>query len=293
MSRTTIPGPIKRAVRQRCGFGCVACGNQIYEYDHITPEARGGETVPANLTLLCGNHHADKTRGLISERQVKEWDSNPMALRAGVSPHNVMTGSTNFGMDLAGNVLVANGRRPVSLLCIDGRRYFTLRRRHDGTIGLDAEFHNDRGDCVLGISDSELVLGDAQSWDIEWRGNQITIRSAPRALEFVAKFDSEAVLKVERARILVQGFELRAGPATQILPGALPPKVMNASTRLLAFGFGRADPSDSTYTRVSMVQTALNLREGDVFFGAGWVPETVSGIWRLTPNSTNFHLREK
>ncbi|GAH43227.1 unnamed protein product, partial [marine sediment metagenome] len=32
-----IPLEIKRAVRQKCGFGCVVCGSTIYQYHHFDP----------------------------------------------------------------------------------------------------------------------------------------------------------------------------------------------------------------------------------------------------------------
>lgn len=32
-----IPNHIKRAVRQKCGFGCVICGLFICDFDHYAP----------------------------------------------------------------------------------------------------------------------------------------------------------------------------------------------------------------------------------------------------------------
>lgn len=33
----TIPEPVKREVRQACGFGCVFCGHALVEYEHVDP----------------------------------------------------------------------------------------------------------------------------------------------------------------------------------------------------------------------------------------------------------------
>jgi 5-methylcytosine-specific restriction endonuclease McrA len=80
--RPDIPDGIKREVRQRCGFGCVLCGFPIYEYEHIIDYSIVREHVAANLTLLCPNHHAQKTRKLISRQVVETANANPLIGRA-------------------------------------------------------------------------------------------------------------------------------------------------------------------------------------------------------------------
>lgn len=35
--KDTISSLVKREVRQRCGFGCVNCGNAVYQYEHLDP----------------------------------------------------------------------------------------------------------------------------------------------------------------------------------------------------------------------------------------------------------------
>ena len=45
--------PTKRAVRQRCGFGCVLCGKPIYQYDHMHGYTLENADDPDAITLLC------------------------------------------------------------------------------------------------------------------------------------------------------------------------------------------------------------------------------------------------
>ncbi|WNG79930.1 hypothetical protein C6A86_016810 [Mycobacterium sp. ITM-2016-00316] len=59
--RPPIPDPMKREVRQRCGFGCVICGHPIYEYEHMDDYAVVKRHGVANITLLCDGHHRLKT----------------------------------------------------------------------------------------------------------------------------------------------------------------------------------------------------------------------------------------
>ena len=64
-SRPAIPSGIQREVRQRCGFGCVICGMPLYEYEHMKEWAIVREHVADDITLLCDQHHREKTSGLL------------------------------------------------------------------------------------------------------------------------------------------------------------------------------------------------------------------------------------
>jgi hypothetical protein len=55
-----IPFPIKRKIRQRCGFGCVICGLPLYEYEHLLGFAKVKRHVEKEITLLCDQHHREK-----------------------------------------------------------------------------------------------------------------------------------------------------------------------------------------------------------------------------------------
>src|SRR5260221_9229391 len=72
-----IPDPIKRIVRQRCGFGCVVCGRPIYEYHHMLGFATVQRHVAAELTLLCPDHHSDQRKGLLPDAKVEKADRDP------------------------------------------------------------------------------------------------------------------------------------------------------------------------------------------------------------------------
>src|SRR4029078_3986773 len=81
-----ISEKIQRAIRQRCGFGCVVCGLPLYEYEHMQGWANVRRHEEAEITLLCDRHHREKTNGLFPLDAVRAADNNPYNLRAGVSP---------------------------------------------------------------------------------------------------------------------------------------------------------------------------------------------------------------
>ena len=75
--RPPLNAGIMREVRQRCGFGCVICGRPIYEYDHILGWAKVKRHVASEITLLCDNHHREKTAGFLPNERVIEADKAP------------------------------------------------------------------------------------------------------------------------------------------------------------------------------------------------------------------------
>ena len=75
--RPPIPQELKREIRQRCGFGCVICGMPLYEYEHMLEWAEVQRHVAGEITLLCRQHHGEKTNGLLPKEVVVASNQNP------------------------------------------------------------------------------------------------------------------------------------------------------------------------------------------------------------------------
>jgi 5-methylcytosine-specific restriction endonuclease McrA len=106
--RPSIPEPIKRAVRQACGFGCILCGYPIYDYDHVVPYATTEEHTIENLCLLCGRHHTEKNRGLLPVEKVREARLDPINKRTGVSEAEYLHYSGKSCIVRLGNYVATN-----------------------------------------------------------------------------------------------------------------------------------------------------------------------------------------
>lgn len=74
--RDHLPAEIKRAIRQRCGFGCVFCGSPAFQYDHIEGYAVTGHD-PQAMTLLCLFHHDEKTLKRLPVSAVRKANKSP------------------------------------------------------------------------------------------------------------------------------------------------------------------------------------------------------------------------
>ena len=81
-----IPGPRKRIIRQRAGFGCVICGLAFGTYHHFSPkfeDARDHD--PDGIVFLCAGCHGRADVGWICEETVRFHAVNPKPLEQGFS----------------------------------------------------------------------------------------------------------------------------------------------------------------------------------------------------------------
>jgi hypothetical protein len=111
--RPDIPSPIKRAVRQKCGFGCVICGLAVYEYDHVIEWSEVQQHTVKNLILLCSFHHTEKTTGRLpietltraAERPRNKRVKESLAYRlfAHGKRTDIFLGSIRFSLDFSTN----------------------------------------------------------------------------------------------------------------------------------------------------------------------------------------------
>jgi hypothetical protein len=170
----SIPEPIKRAVRQACGFGCVVCGASIIEYEHIDPEFHEArEHNPELIALLCHSCHGNVTRKYWSKEKIKAARSAPRCKETGFS-----WGSFDFGgncpyIQFAGLKLV-NCPTPVA---VAGTPVFSIKPPEvpEGPFRLSANFADADGHTVLQITENEWQAS-ATSWDIEFAAGKITIQ---------------------------------------------------------------------------------------------------------------------
>lgn len=169
----TIPSAVKRAVRQKCGFGCVICGSFLVDYDHVDPEFKDAKVHdPTKICLLCIMHHGMKTRGVISTEEVKEAWQNPKALQEQFSRENEFIRIKRPLTVKLGNFVFEN---PTEILRIAGKTLLSVEDTDDGMIALSGEFYNSKGELVLKIEKNECQASTG-NWDVEVVGNKMTIR---------------------------------------------------------------------------------------------------------------------
>lgn len=209
-----IPLPIQREVRQRCGFGCVICGIPLYEYEHMSEWAQVHRHVADEITLLCDQHHREKTGGLLPKEIVQKENANPFNLREGVSkPYNLHFSGNQAEIVIGGNSFTCENQGygtvmvPIS---IDGVALigFILGDEH---LLLNIVAFDEFNAPVLHIKNNQLYYSTSP-WDIQLVGTTLTVREAHRKILLELEFSPPNKVTVTRGRFLRNGIEVLVRP---------------------------------------------------------------------------------
>jgi hypothetical protein len=171
----SIPESVKREVRHSCGFGCVLCGGALYEYDHLDVGFADAEEHDASkIVLLCPQHHAERTRGLLSNTSVQVGRKAPKAKQRGFSQQVLDCGPGPW-IDVEFGTVVATHVRTVLQVAGDRVIYLSGPEEVGAPSRLNAEFYDSAGSQTCRIVENEVqALSDA--WDVTLTGPQLTIR---------------------------------------------------------------------------------------------------------------------
>jgi hypothetical protein len=202
---------MKRAVRKRCGFGCVICGLPIYHYHHMTDYELVREHEEDNLTLLCGHHHEETKKPLLPESEVRARNAKPYCLThqqtaAQLLHYNAMdcliqigdmfSFGANLGLTAAGTLPLTIERLPI-IQCRVGEGHFLL----------SLQAFDEREECIVRIVDNELVISP-DVWDAEFVANRLTLRAAPGDFLLATRFEPPHKFVIERAKMKCRGYHV-------------------------------------------------------------------------------------
>lgn len=211
-NRPPISKPIKREVRQKCGFGCVICGMPIYDYDHIIDYSIVKEHTVENLTLLCDKHHSEKTKKLLSLKKVvnatkepyniKNKTNSPYLLNYEGKDFSLIMGDVRMSLDdinPKSDFLIPfliNNKKLISFEIIDNQLFLNL-------VLLDRE-----GNLLFKINENELTYNLYQ-WDIEFVGRRLKIREGLRKIIFDIEFIIPNSVQVHQAEFNCDNYQIK------------------------------------------------------------------------------------
>lgn len=201
-----IRKPIKREIRQQCGFGCVVCGSAIYQYEHVDPpfaDAKAHE--PDKIALLCGKCHDCVTKGLWSKATIKAKRQAPKCLEDGFS-----FGAFDLG-EMWPEVMLGQThcQETRTILAVYGEKLLDIEppEASGAPFRLSATFYGETGDLIFTIVQNEWQ-GPTTNWDIEQSGPRITIRSEPGRIALQIRAEPPGKLVVEKINMLYQGVRI-------------------------------------------------------------------------------------
>ncbi len=210
--RKAISRPMKHEVRKRCGFGCVVCGSPFYEYDHIEEYSTVLGHSAENLTLLCPEHHSEKTRGLRTRGQVEWANANPFNRRSqGSSPYPLAYEGSDSRISVGSNEFIHNiGDVYQEPLVLNGEPVLQFRTE-EGRLLVRARFSDSSGSTILRIEENELSY-NTNLWDVEFIANTLVVREAARKIIAKVVFNPPGGLTVERAFFAHDGLTVQVKP---------------------------------------------------------------------------------
>lgn len=212
--RPSIPLPMQREVRQRCGFGCVICGLPLYAYEHMLGWTEVQEHVAEDITLLCDRHHREKTGGLLPTEEVERANADPYNLRVGSSkPYDLHYSGAGCEAVIGGNRFTTEDRGYGTIMVpisVDGIPVLGFLLG-DGHLLLNLVLFDEFNRLVLRICNNELVH-KPDVWDIELVGRRLVVREGSRQILVDLSFEVPNRIVVNRARFLCNGVEVLVRP---------------------------------------------------------------------------------
>jgi hypothetical protein len=203
----TIPEHVKRAVRQRDGFGCIICGKAIFDYEHFDPEFSDAcEHDAGGIVLLCIEHHGLKTRGLLSRETIASHLRNPHCRKAGFSFGAFDIGSMHPEIVMGG--MTCTDTR--CLINLYGDEIFSIAPpvEEGMPFRISAELRGLDSETILKIVENEW-RSESSNWDVDIQGAVIIIRNALRKIDLVLRSDPPKRIIIERLQMTHKGCRIQ------------------------------------------------------------------------------------
>lgn len=214
ITNRNIPLPIQREVRKRCGFGCVICGNPIYDYDHMKGWAEVKEHVAEDITLLCPEHHREATAKRLPREIIIQANEKPFNIEKGKSaPHKMYYSGKEctFIMGSDSYIYTLKGEFDQFIpLMIDGEPLINFIYE-EGHLLLNVLLLDEFNHLVLQIQDNQLLYS-VDVWDITFIGKTLTFREKHRKILFEIIFEPPNKVIINKGRILFNGVEIVITP---------------------------------------------------------------------------------
>lgn len=189
----------KRAVRQRCAFGCVICGLPVFQYDHIYGYTLENADDPAAITLLCPRHHDEKTKELLPLAKVVAANEAPFNVKNGVSaPYEMHYDGQESAIHIGSCSFTGIGTYVCALLWRDEE--VIAFDFNEGQLSLNVNLRDRAGNLTLSIIDNELIYS-VHPWDIEFVGRMLTVRQGLGDIMFKLFFQTPFAIRLARATL--------------------------------------------------------------------------------------------
>lgn len=238
--RPPIPLPMKRRIRQRCSFGCVICGSPVYDYEHMTEFSISGVHIESEITLLCTDHHREKTAGRLPVSRVRRANDAPFNSRRSHGKwHDLYFEGDEFFLRL-GDVTFHWDRwvREGTAITVDGDAIFKVSFVDSLLeLGLDLRDQDNR---VLVQARQGVLRHAADGWDVTFEGTKITVRTSHGKIAFLMDLRPPNEIAVLYADTWMNGVNIRIGNSAKGTSGL---EIVNSNVSLSGCTLQGASPA--------------------------------------------------
>ncbi|MCC3745306.1 hypothetical protein LLQ46_00390 [Rouxiella badensis] len=201
-----IPDPLKRLVRQRCGYGCVICGLPLYEYEHMEGWAIVKRHLPEEITLLCDQHHKEKTNHWLPIEKVKYFNEHPINMsKKHTKPWEFHYYGFNAEVSMGSNTFKMDNLLEFTPVVLDGEPIIRITNEN-GNILIFFKFMSPEGKTLLHIENNEVIFS-TENWDVEIIGKRLKIRKGLRKIILDITFSPPNKIDINHANITMRDSE--------------------------------------------------------------------------------------
>jgi len=173
-NRNPVPEPIKRIVRQQCGFGCCKCGLPIIEYHHIVPRSEN----PDDIMLLCPLHHHEATTGAMKEPEQLSLKAKPFNIENNIVEGQLKINQRHPVIGIGTVQFVGEG----DFILVDNESLLSMYV-NDGRLEISVKLYDPAGELIAQIENNEWVSGDPLPWDLIASFQYLKISHKKRAID--------------------------------------------------------------------------------------------------------------
>src|SRR5579862_1711598 len=205
-SRPRTPADVRRRLRQEARFGCCACGSPIFQFHHIVPYADDPHFRPKDMMVLCPNCHDKAGAGVWTVDEQRALKADPFNLQHGHAKGQLVVKQNHLAVDIGGHIFDSPAG---DLIRVDGDPLLaTALAERLGTLLLSVKLYAEDDTLLATIVENEWISNEPMPWDIEFRYQELSIRSAPRKINLSVNSHDDPVK--------VRGELWRAGRRLQV-----------------------------------------------------------------------------
>jgi HNH endonuclease. len=198
----------------------VICGTPIYDIDHLVEWSSVRKHQEPNLTLLCPQHHREKTNGLLPLEEVRRANADPFNVQRGITaPYGLRFSAQQIDFVLGSCQFTSMGGPTFAPIMIDDQPMIAFQE-HDGDVGLYMMDFDDYNYPILMIENNILRVG-LNTWDATFSGQELTLRSGPGDIKAQIKFEPPNRVVIVRAQLKRNGVVVDIHPGYMTINGFL------------------------------------------------------------------------